>query len=147
MEMQHTTAQVLRAHLLAEGVFDDPERGTHEFPIFISTLPPGTEYPVAAVATDTSGVLDGRAMKGSPLVHPGVSVRVRHTNFETGFRKAVAVATAFSRMRRTYVPMAGCDGYTVWGVRQTSAVLPMGVEPETRLFLFSVNFTVTIEAL
>ena len=93
---------------------------------------------------DSEGFMDGRLMTGEVIDHPGIQIRVRSRNYQTGFQKISKVAKNLSELSNFPVVMPSGLSYTIHNVSRVSSILPMGIEPGTRLFLFSVNFLVTV---
>lgn len=141
--MNHTSAQILTKYLIDKGLFTDP-LDNDEWPVFINHLPGGKDVQQAAAVNDNESMMDGRLMEGTVIDHPGIQVRVRDRDFTIGLQKARAVAASFSTIKKKIVAMSDGSHYTIWNVSRVSNVLPMGVEPGTRLKLFSTNFLTTI---
>jgi len=142
--MKHTTAQILTKYLMGKGIIETPSKQAI-WPGFISHLPGGKDVQQAVALSDTQGMNDGRIMRtGEVIEHPGLQIRVRSRDFETSFQKATEAADSLSSVIRQSVTMKDNTSYLINNVSRFSSILPMGVEPETRLFLCSVNFTATI---
>jgi len=142
--MNHTPAQILAYYLTIEGIFTSPTNTAGEWPLFVTSLPGGKSVQQAAALRDTEGVADGRLMVGETIDHPGIQLRIRVRDYLTGWRKIWAAANDFSAINQLSVVMTDGTVYIVHNVSRISSVLPMGVEPETGLPVFSVNFLVTI---
>ena len=142
--MNYTTAQIITKYLIGEGIIESPTK-LAIWPGYISHLPGGKSVQQAVALSDTQGVNNGRIMKtGEVIEHPGLQIRVRSRDFETSFKKATEAADKLSTTIRETVTMNDGSKYLINNVSRFSSILPMGVEPETRLFLCSVNFTATI---
>ncbi len=140
--MNHTSAQIIAKYLISESIFNAYNL-TGDWPVFVSHLPSAIDNPQAAAITDTEGVIDGRLQSGEVIDHFGIQIRVRAETFLTGFQKIKEAAGQLETIAGTSIVIDE-DNYKIHSVSRISSVLPMGVEPESRKFLFSVNFVTTL---
>ena len=142
--MSKSPAEVLHYYLISQGLFTSPS-AKGDFPLFITTLPGGKDVEKAGCVSDTSFIKDGRLMTGETIIHPGIQIRIRTRTFEEGWMKMRAIASLLEMVHNLSIVISADDYYTLYNVSQTSAILPMGQDPETRLFLFSINYITTIK--
>lgn len=146
--MNKSPAEILAKYLQDILTVDDPTR-SNQWPIYISHMPDGDDAPGDCVAIyDTTGFLDGRYMEtGQVVEHPGVQIKVRATDYGTGWAKAKEIATDFRQIRKTEVVLEGIT-YKVHSITSRTPILVLGVEGGTnRRELFSINFTTTLEEI
>lgn len=144
--MNHTVSDIVATYLISQGILQIPGISA-TWPIYVGHLPGGKLQRQAAVITDTPATRDGRLMHtGEVIEHPNFQIRVRSEVYQTALLKLQEIATTFDPITNTTVVM-GVDSYSIKNISRTSSIIPMGVEPETRLFLFSANFLITIKQI
>ena len=84
-------------------------------------------------------------MGGLPLFHHGFQLLVRSSDYNTGYAKAQALATALAAVDDATVEV-GADfvSYLLHSVTQTTGVVAQGQGENQRRWLFTVGFLVTI---
>lgn len=139
-------AVVIRTLLIAAGVgVDAVATPAGQWPVFVSTLPEGTDVKDNALCVyDTSGVMDGRIQKtGESIEHPGIQVRIRSGDYAAGFAKAKAAAAALDGIKMSAVTV-GAESAKVQSVTR-GAVMSLGPEPQNRRRVsFTINGIVTM---
>lgn len=141
-----STAKVLSAYLIAQSIFTAVSDGS-TWPLYRSSLPDDDDVEDnVGTIYDTTGLKDGRIMSsGEVLFHRGIQVRARALDYDIGLAKLVSVASLFEAVHNVEVVVDSVT-YTIKSITQTSDVLPLGVEEETkRRKFFSVNFLITIK--
>ena len=143
--MDHSPAQIIVQYLVDEGLATEPD-SSGEWPVYTGHLPDGTGVVDNVLAVyDTPGTKDGRPLDGLPLFHDGIQVRVRSTDYSTGWIKARAVADALGEISEEVVAVDGTD-YIIHNISQSTAVVPLGQEEGTkRRDHFTVNFLATLK--
>lgn len=141
----HAPAEVLRSYLVGEGVLGDPEGSSLTWPGYVGFLPDKEDVPDdAASLHDTEGTKDGRLMRGTNILHPGITVLVRARDYDEGWTKAQAIASALEEATGD-TEVVGATTYTLRNVSQQGPVIALGLEEGTRRrFLFSINFLATL---
>jgi hypothetical protein len=142
--MNKSPAEILAYYLMSQNTFSNPSSLT-PWPLFTTTLPTGKNIELAACINDTMSIKDGRLMSGENIIHFGIQVRVRGRTFTEGWMKIMEVASLFEQVHNVSIVIDVDNTYIIHNVSQTSSILPMGQDPETRLFLFSMNFITTIK--
>ena len=137
----YTPAEILRAYLLTLADFSDSDA----LPIYISSTP---EQPDDCITIyDTAGVIHGKLMNGVTVERYGVSIRIRHREYNAGYVQALEVTEALSDLHDTDVVMTGGVTYTIQNASKTSPIASLGVEQGSskRRDLFTVNYLLTVK--
>lgn len=119
------------------------------WPLYITHMPDGKSVKSNCGAIyDTTGVLDARQMDGRWPTHPGLQLRIRARDYETGFVKIEDIASALDEVINVSVTV-GEGIYEIQNLSRATAVTPLGLEAGStkRRFLFTVNFLATIKKL
>jgi len=146
MITDHSPAQVIAKLLFDQGVFDAPP--SDEWPLYVGHLPGDKTVRQAASIVDTAAQMEGRILAtGEVIEHPGLQIRTRSSSHPSAYQKVVQAAEALSGVNRIGVRMEDGTWYTVHAASRFSSILAMGLEEETRLWNFSVNYTITISDL
>jgi len=116
------------------------------WPLFISGMPDADEVDTNCGAIyDTSGTLDLRQMNGYTPSHPGIQIKIRSQDYNTGYAKLEEVVDALSTVNRV-LTIIGTQTFMVYNVKRTTPIVALGKEPGTkRRYLFTVNFLVTLK--
>lgn len=141
--MDNSPAEIIAACLISKGVFNTPSK-TSTFPLFVSHLPSAKDVMQAAAISDIEGLTEMRFMSGVLVVHPGLQIRVRSSDYNTAFKKMELISSSLSSVIKEEVAIGDTAIYIIHNVSQTSSIISMGIEPDTRLYLFSINFITTI---
>lgn len=138
--LNHSPADVLRRVLIAGGYGSDP---------------PATPWPIRAhvevdkpddviTVQDTAGRISGRTNPDSERQeHHGVQVRIRAARVSEGWTKARALAVGLDQLYQESVTI-GAASYRLHNVTRTTDVIPLGEEPGTRRWLFTINALVSL---
>jgi len=99
--LTHTLADVLRTHLIAEGVVEEVA-GTN-WPCYLNHLPDTDNNTVTLY--DTEGRSDGRDMQpgAQTASHPGVQLAIRGAGFRQTWAKVKAITEALDLVRKTAI--------------------------------------------
>ena len=143
--MNDSPAQILREHLIQAGLIEDENGAT--WPSYFDHMPSGKDKQEVVSIHNAVGLKDGRLMTGEEIEHPGIQIRVRARAYATGYQKLSAIADELSNISQRLLVMSAISSYNISSVSRTSPVLPLGVEPETRCHLFSLNCLATITSL
>jgi hypothetical protein len=115
------------------------------WPIFIAFLPDAPQVPQNACAVyDTTGVADGRIMTGETIIHPGIQLSVRSTDYQTGYQKIYQLACALDLVFRVTLSREAIT-YLIQNVTRSSPIVSLGREQSTDRFLFTSNHVVTLK--
>ena len=139
--LSDSTASVIAAHLIAEGIFTDPD-AVGSWPLSISHLPNNPDN--AGAIYDTTGLKDGLLMEGTVIYKYGLQMLIRSFVYGDGRTKANAVASEMESITDDSV-VIGATTYTLQNISQVGSVLFLGIEQGSkRRNLFSINFLATI---
>ena len=143
--MNYSPSAVIVQYLVDENLFSYPSRnGT--WPVYIDYFPGGKKKQTGGVVSSTQGLMDGREMESGKVIdHPGIQIMVRTKTYDKGYEKILSVCSDFETVNNKSVVMRDSTIYTLCNISRISSILPMGIEEETRLFLFSVNFIITMK--
>lgn len=146
-KFQTSPASIMVAYVIEKlGKMTDPS-DKDDWPLYTSHLPDGSNVKInCGVIHDTAGVNDPRSMTGEWPQHPGVQLRIRSRDHETGYKKIEDVASALDEVVRDTIEVNSTT-YEIQNVSRTSPIVALGVEPEMRRFSFTVNFLLTLKVL
>lgn len=114
-----------------------------EWPTFFNYSPPTTEKAQSVSLYDITPTPDGRIQRtGEVILHHGVQIAIRAEEQSVGFKKAYDVASYLSSIHYQQVIIQGCT-YLIQSVT-ISSILPLGVQEENGLYMFTVNLRATI---
>lgn len=117
--------------------------GTTGWPVSFASMPADGDRFVTVY--DTTPVPDGRLMRtGEAITHPGIQVRVRAPDYQSGYEKASEIRKALTEQLLNSPAMTGL--VTAWLVafKLTADVTPLGQEEKNRRRMFVLNGTLTI---
>ena len=141
------------ASILAAYIIDEMDKMSwpiekDNWPLYISHMPDGDNVETNCGAIyDTSGVLDSRQMDGRIPLHPGIQIRIRSKDYETGFAKIEDLASELDTIAFNLVTIA-TGIYEIQNVSRTTNVVSLGIERGTkRRFLFTINYLLTMKKL
>ena len=137
------------AYILAEYIIEvlgdmaDPPSTT--WPLYRNSLPDGNGVPDNAGAVfDTSPLVDGRYMSGGVVVeHPGVQLRVRSKDQQTGYAKIEDLVRTLETVTNVTVSTA-TETFVLQNVSRSSGVVSMGID-EQRRWHHTANFLLTVK--
>ena len=143
--MLHSPAEILRASLIAGGLgVLRSESPLGDWPIFVGHMPDTPDIIICVY--DTAGVKDGRLMTGKTIRHHGWQIRVRTTEYDTGFVKMEMLADYLDTVLRETVVIDGIT-YVIQVVVQTSGPVSIGQEPDAkRRENFTLNGIMTLQS-
>ncbi len=148
-KLQASPASIIAAYLIENeiGAMTDPSDRSN-WPLYISHLPDGENVKTNAGAIyDTTGIQDLRSMTGEGYQHPGIQIRIRSRNYETGYAKIENIANALDVVAWGIITIDSLE-YRIQNVSRTSPIVSLGVETGTvRRFHFTINFLLTIREL
>ncbi len=121
----------------------------NDWPLYTSLLPDGKNVKTnAGVIYDIAGVSDSRQMNGLIPEHPGIQLRIRSRDYETGFAKIEAMASALDDLVTVATVIVGDETYEIYNVSRQINIIPSDeVKGTTRRYLFTLDFIVTIKKL
>jgi hypothetical protein len=99
---------------------------------------------------DTQGLLQGRIQQtGEQVIKPGVQIRVRSTSKATARKKVEDIRDALNEsVYKVTVVLSTSRRYLVHALSQRSDILALGKSRDNSdRYLFTVNYTVTLEQL
>jgi hypothetical protein len=144
--LRHSPALILRGYLVGNdgemyepGVLDGVIQAT---PVFVSQLPDKRD--LAICIYDTTGVRDGRLMRtGEVSIHPGVHLRVRAPDYQTGWEVGNALAGTLDGLMCSVIILDD-QSYTLWNVSRQGPLLYLGEEPDKRREAFTLDAIMTV---
>lgn len=143
MSREYSPGEILRELLI------DLELGSNAttvWPVWNAISQPLPDH--AIICYDTAGKTDGRLQStGERIVHPGVQIRVRGSNYPNTWNKAIAISRKMSEVHRSLVVIATDRAYLVINVSQQGDIQPLGLvqEGDRNNHNFTINFITTIE--
>jgi len=141
--LTQTPANILYQHLVNGGVFVNPAPDI-DWPLYVGHLPDKDNIPDKAAAIyDTTGVLDGRLMKGPTVEHHGIQVKVRSDIYNDGYAKCTEVVDLFEAATQIVI-VVDSGVFRIENVSRATSIAPLGVEDSQRRDLFTINFLATI---
>lgn len=133
-------ADILCSLLEAEGISE-----SGDWSLFVAFMPDTPDQAICIY--DTEGRKDGRLMgSGEMIGHSGIQVLVRCLDYQTGWRKAQAIAVLFDGVRKDSVDMDSEGVYIIDNVSRTAPVESIGLEEinNRRRQQFVINAFVTV---
>jgi len=143
--LETSVISILAAYIINNlSLMTDPSDG-NDWPLYISSMPDGDNIETNCGAIyDTAGVLDGKLSSGEVIQHPGIQLRIRSDDYETGYAKIEAIALALDDVSWDTIVVGG-NTYLLQNISRTTSVVPLGSERGyKRRFVFTVNFLITI---
>lgn len=150
-DLDHSPADVIRYLLIAMGA------GIHPDDLVVNS---GTQWPIYAggepnvpdetiTVYDTAGRDDGRMQyDGERTEHPGIQIRIRARDHQTGYVKARQLAVSLDKEIYQNTVSIGNSQYFIHAVSRSGNVIPLGKEsPTSKRSLFTINATVTIRMI
>jgi hypothetical protein len=148
--LQNTPSDVVRYLLVQLDVATLPTDGD-DWPAYEGQEPDSPDDCITVYTT--TGVDDGRSMiDGELWQHYGVQVRVRSSTSVAGWQKANAIRDAMAKeVQREIVAVplepggTATTDYRVAAISKIGQTIPLGKEPHSNRFLFTVNVKVPIQ--
>ena len=141
-----TTAAVIADYIINDAAKMTSPNVSGDWPLYISSMPDGNDVPDNCGAIyDTTDLKDGRQMNGPVIRHYGIQLRIRSTDYQTGWIKIEDISSDLDILSSEYT--VSSIVYTIQNVSRTSPIVALGMEPgTTRRFHFTMNYLVTIKA-
>ena len=119
---------------------------SEDWPCYDKRLPDDASVPNNALAiVGTSGVKQGRKMRGLTLMKRGVQVFLRSSKYDDGWDKMVEIQAEFDTVDKTTVTVDSVD-YLVQVMVQVTDIISIGTEPDnSRRELFSLNYLMEVK--
>lgn len=139
---------VLVEWLLSQMLVGSVADSSPVWPCYLVSLPEGPGVPTDAVCVyDTNPVLDGRLMaSGEQIVHPGVQVKVRALDYQTGWAKIREISTAMDALRNASVVIDSIETQVLQNASRISGPLSIGTDQASPVsaYHFTVNYQLTL---
>jgi len=119
------------------------------WPLYISSMPDDSDVEDDCGSIyDSPGVINARLMEDGEVVeHHGIQIKIRSTDYETGFRKIRGLALDLDAVKNQSITLDD-NTYTVNNLARVGTIGYLGIEKESkRRYLFSVNFIACIDGL
>lgn len=141
--LTHSPADIIRYLLVGLGGGVLPSAGG-DWPIYVSQEPTTPDNVITLY--NTAGIKDGRLMPtGEVQEHPGVQIRVRATDDNTGWTKAEALAILLDETVLINQVNISTSVYIVYSVSRSPGPLVLGKEvADSKRDLFTINITTSI---
>lgn len=138
----HSPADVIRQLLIDHGFGSDDDTGS--WPIKTASEPTNPDDVITLY--DTEGINQARTMAdGARIIHHGFQVRVRGTDYDSGYEKANEIALGLDAAYKNTVHV-GSNTYYVHAIKRRGDVLSLGTETEASArVLFTINATATMK--
>jgi hypothetical protein len=149
--MTYTQARIIQNLLIAEGLGVAASASiSTDWRTFRNSMPADGDQVITVF--DTGGILDGRAMRGGAYTeHFGIMVQVRARDEGVGGKKIQDIEDFLcenaTNVAITIGTGVGAKNYKIHAVQRTSPMVNLGQEEKNKRFMFSANFTATIEEL
>lgn len=118
-----------------------------DWPLYVSHLPDSDNVKTDAGAIyNTTGINDMRSMNGKIPQHPGIQLRIRSQNSETGYAKIEDIALTLDEIFRNTVEVDEQE-YEIQNASRTTPIVSLGLEVGTtkRRYNFTVNYLLTLK--
>ena len=145
--LQTSPANIIANYIISTlATMTDPSDGSDDWPLYTSHLPDKTDVETNCGAIfDTTGVNDIRQMNGAVPQHPGIQLRVRSKDYNTGYAKIENVANALDEVANASLEINALE-FEIQNVSRTSGIISLGTD-EKRRFHFTINFILTLREL
>jgi hypothetical protein len=141
--LSESPAAIIAQFLIDEGIMTVPENDDL-WPLYISMLP-SLKGDCGAIY-DTQGTKDGKQMRGKYVGHPGVMIKIRSEEYITGWDKINDIGKALDVLTAQEVTIDDAS-FVIKNVSRIGDIGKLGIEPETRKNLFSLNCICCIEEI
>lgn len=141
--MNHPASYVIRKWLIDGQYAAWQDGAVVDWACYQGHMPDAPDNAVAVY--DTMGNRDGRLMTGRTILHPGIQVKVRGSDYLTAFRKLEAMRIGLQRIKRHVVVMDNGDEFIIGNVSPAGDIMPLGQEhgegvaSTKRRWLFTLN--------
>jgi len=143
--MDVSTSSIVQLFLVNNGIFSSPASGI-EWPAYLSYFPdPENDFSDTAAIFDMSPSLDGRWMvDGSLMQHRGVLVRIRSSDYITGWQKAMDLFQLLAQSTKEDLSKDGST-YRIDTFAMPSGIIYLGIDDGTkRRYNFEISYLVAI---
>jgi hypothetical protein len=139
-------AEVLRVLFVNLGLGSDPASNS-AWPIYVSNEPSDPDDCITLY--DLVGAKYERAQPtGEVLGFDGFQVRVRSTDYPTGYTRADAIHTALAETVYQNTVTLGASKFYVHDINRIGDVIPLGVDnPRSKRNLFTINAQTALQEL
>ena len=146
--LEASPASIIAAYLIDEKAKMSRPTDNDVWPLYVSSMPDGENVEQdCGCVYDTSGVKDGRYMRGAVVMHQGIQIRMRSRVYETGYAKIEALASELDSIAR-YSITIDVGTFLIENASRSTDIVPLGVEPGTRRsYLFTVNYLLSLSRL
>ncbi len=140
-------AFILATYLIGQGLMTDPV-DNDEWPLYVSFMPDSSDVKTdCGTLYDIPGTKDGRLMAGEVIQHFGFQLKIRSSDYNTGWAKAEAIATNLDSVNNNVETVEGED-YQICNVSRVEPIVALGTEAGTKQRrLFTINFLVTVKKI
>lgn len=146
--LAHSPADIVRRLLVALDLGEDPTAtSSPAWSVYVGAEPDKPDNCITLF--DTEGRISGNTQAdGEIQEYHGIQIRVRATDYATGYAKARAIAvTLDAEVERDSVTISS-DDYCVCSVTRTSDVIGLGMDkPASRRQLFTINALANVRPL
>jgi hypothetical protein len=148
--LQNTPSDVVRQLLIDLSCATLPS-DAEDWPAYEGQEPDSPDSCITVYTT--TGIDDGRSqIDGELWQHYGIQIRVRSSNSVDGWKKANAIRELLAKdVKRTIVVVlldntgTATTDYGVAAITGISQTIPLGKEPHSNRFLFTINAKVPIQ--
>jgi len=137
---------IVQQWLISQMLATDPLESSPVWPCYMVALPEGMAVPSNALCVyDTSPVPDGRIQStGERINHPGIQIKCRCLDYQTGWTKIHSIASALDAILRAQVSVDS-EIYTISAATRISGPLSLGIDPSSpkQAFAFTLNYQLT----
>jgi hypothetical protein len=143
--LANSPSDVMRTALIQLSLGTNPP-ANQAWPIYASGEPSSPDNCITVY--DTAGKVGGRHnTDGTTLEHPGIQIRVRASNFRTGWTKANSVSIALDSVFNLSVVVSGTT-YEVASVTRTGNILHLGNEgAASKRQIFTSNVVIALRQI
>lgn len=144
--VQHSPAEIIQQLLIDLSLTSDPE-DNDSWPVYSTGSTDGPDN--AVFVTDTTGLYDGRHMKGGKAYfHFGIQIMLRATSHPVGLAKIRQILTTLTESVVRQVVTLDTVMYMVHAITRPGQILPLTREdPMSSRNMFSLNFTTPIRKI
>jgi hypothetical protein len=140
--MDTSPAKILRQLLIDLNVAGE---GTN-WDIYYSNMPDNPNNCICIY--DTLPINNGRIqLTGEQVVHPGIMIHIRHSDYEDGYKKALSLCETLDEGIYTDTVEIEEEFYLVHAFCKRNGPNSMGRDPISNRLLFSINGQITISKL
>ncbi len=141
--------QISPATIVAEFIITDLTSMTNpldnaSWPLYVSHMPDGDDIETdSGMVKDAEGESEGKLMSGDSILHPGVQLQIRSIEYNAGFGKIETIALALDEVAGNTINISG----STYQLDNVHRMTPIKYEGKRRVFLFTVNFLLTLKKI